>query len=550
MTHGFRRKTNRLNVPQPEDPKHLSATPRMQYSQIVALMTPEARKRVHEIDRLQTVVPDAMRANPSHLAPKAVAERATALNFARKVTAEDERNRPTTGWIDWMETAEVCGYEKSPTGSRARQIQWVREQNDAVRAAGYEAQLGHGHGLLCPEEYDDDVPTTEGAALRDLKISFYQRGLPKECWSSHRFRDTSGALYEFTVDAMGHVLSCERMTLISLTLGFAPGFSKVTIPGVKVRAHVDNIRGAGNKAAVQQWAKAVDTRARLVTATFGLSTQFETEYDFCGRHYVHGTAPTVSVSEKTLRKVHESAFVQSMPFEQWESCWSRVIHCASIVTTSWSEPSKWAAMHEAKRLLALASYGKIKPSDAVRAPPLVWEHWNAWRAEILLNVPRKLRSTWDAVFRYIMYTDATKKSFGGVLIDLWKNTVQSYGAAFPSPFNDINPAEVAAVNESHKKFNLEKGFGVIQVVDNSSAEAGLRNRKAVSEPVNTEVHKAVASTGDRPTVVYRVRSEHMPADEPSRNTPVDLVKVQMTTKAVLQKFRERGDGVLRGDGAG
>jgi hypothetical protein len=204
------------------------------------------------------------------------------------------------------------------------------------------------------------VCRTASATTRDLEISFFQVPVPKAAWATQRFRDRTGNLYELVVTSMGNSLSAERMTLITLTLGFAPGYSRVTIPNTIVHAHVDNLRCTGPESAQAQWARAVEIRAKQVGATFNSDRVDQaSQYEFCGRAYDH-SANTVSIASKTLAKLKETTFTPDMTFREWEKAWSRLVHCAQIVTQDWTSPGRWYAMYFARRILSLASHGVIR----------------------------------------------------------------------------------------------------------------------------------------------------------------------------------------------
>jgi hypothetical protein len=541
----IRRHHTDRRAPAPEDPKHLRATSRIDVGKVIGFMTTEARQRMKELEVLSTTPNTMCRSQPRSPADNAVADQLLAMNFSRRVTKEDEAERPTVGWADMLEVAEAVNMIKSPTGWRARQIQWTRDSNEAVATAGYKAQLGSKYGLLVPAEYDSPIPTTPSATTRDLEISFFQLPVQRNAWATQRFRDRRGNLYELIVTSMGNTLSCERMTLVTLTLGFAPGFSEVVIPNTTIHGHVDNLRCAGQEGAQRQWQRAVATRAKIVGATFNDDgVDCAATYEFCGRAYDH-RACTVAIAEKTRSKMVESPFSSSMSFAEWERAWSRLIHCAQIVDTDWTSPSKWFAMFYARRILALASYGVIREHDAVRVPAEVWTMWQEWHHSVAKNQPRTIM-TKTATFRFLFFVDATLKSYGGVLVDLLTNTVHSFGAAFSQPHTNINAAETQAIDLGLDAFALPRDEPVAIIVDNSSSEAGARNLKSRSFAVN-EVLDPLARKHlrGRQTAIFRIGTAVMPADEPSRLKPVNDLKVRLATQLVVAKGRGEGASFVR-----
>jgi hypothetical protein len=541
--HLFVRRHNaERRAPTAEDPKHLNPTSRIGVEKVISLMTKTCSARMQELERLTTTPSEQCRSNPASRAEDTVASTLVTYGFSRRVSPQEELERPTVGWADMFEVAEAVSAAKSWTGWRARQIQWTRENNDAVTAAGYKAELGSKHNLLVPAEYDRPVCRTASATTRDLEISFFQVPVPKAAWATQRFRDRTGNLYELVVTSMGNSLSAERMTLITLTLGFAPGYSKVTIPNTIVHAHVDNLRCTGPESAQAQWARAVEIRAKQVGATFNSDRVDQaSQYEFCGRAYDH-SANTVSIASKTLAKLKETTFTPDMTFREWEKAWSRLVHCAQIVTQDWTSPGRWYAMYFARRILSLASHGVIRDQDRVRVPPETWQLWQQWHTETIANRPRQLIDH-TIPMRFLAFVDATLKSYGGVLVDLETNQVHSFGALFPVPHTNINAAETQAIDLGLDAFDLPPEAGVAVIVDNSSSEAAARNKKSRSWAVNKALHPlATKHLHSRHIEVFRIGTADMPADEPSRLQEVNELKVFLASANIVAKGSVCGEG--------
>jgi hypothetical protein len=414
------------------------------------------------------------------------------------------------------------------------------EHNDRMDEL-YEAHLGVKYDVLVPAAYDEPICRTPSATTRDLEISFYQLPVPKTAWATQRFRDRHGNLYELVVSCMGNTLSAERMTIVTLTLGFAPGYSKVTVPGTDVHGHIDNLRCCGKENAQRQWARLVDTRAKQVNATFSPTDRADcaTEYTFCGRQYDHAH-DTVAIAPKTLAKLKDAAFEPGMRFDEWEQSWSRLIHSAQIVTVDWTSPERWVAMYWSRKILSLAGHGVIHDSDAVRVPSEVWTLWKQWHKETLQNTPRKLFDK-KLPIRFIVFVDATLRSYGGVLVDLLMNQVHSFGALFHDVHTNINVAETEAVDLALNEFDLPSDAGIAVCIDNSSAEAAARNLKSRSWAVNKALHPlATKHLRRRHVEVFRIGTAENPSDEPSRLREVNALKVEVATRNIVAKGCGKG----------
>ncbi|KEG08683.1 TcC31.12 [Trypanosoma grayi] len=225
----------------------------------------------------------------------------------------------TTGWI-----VPFTVVEEKQSGPRRRFMAWPQAKNEQE---DYEAMVPLGRisrylGAVC----------NEAAAFFDLKASFFQAGLPAERRRNFRCRTEKGELVEFTRPPMGYKCSPEIAHAISRKLAGDPEVAKPRYAApaeLTLYVRIDNIRIGGPRKSVKSWGNSIMTDARYCGATVGEHKAPTARYEFIGVCFNH-TAKTVSLSDKTLRKLKSATPLHKMLVGELQSFTSRMMYAVGV----------------------------------------------------------------------------------------------------------------------------------------------------------------------------------------------------------------------------
>eukprot|EP00796_Vickermania_ingenoplastis_P000919 gene919-gene629 len=197
---------------------------------------------------------------------------------------------PTRAWVNPFSVVE----DKS-SGKRRRFIVWPKSKNEG-------------------EHFVPDVPlrhvslylqsvTTSGAALYDLKASFYQIALHPAARAAFRMLGDDGNTYELLRLLMGYRISPELMQLLCSALAgvrsvVSPDFQAST--SLHIDVWIDNIRICEDSEHVKHWCHQLEELAFAANVTFGEAEQWCEKYTFIGVLFDHGNQ-TVCIGEEVQR---------------------------------------------------------------------------------------------------------------------------------------------------------------------------------------------------------------------------------------------------------
>ena len=442
------------------------------------------------------------------------------------VSSEMELADPSRGSVRVFEVVEL---EKQ----RLRLIHWTRWHNEQAYARGYKCgitDLDHISAYL-------DAVTADCAATADIHASFYHVVLPPEVRCFYRFRDSAGNLYQLRVGAMGHCQMPEVMQIISNVLAGNPKYVQPEFAvHVPVQVWIDNIRHYGSRALVKMAQQALARNA----ADLSLETNIDPirdEYDFIGGHFDH-TNKTVMAAEKTLKKLPPKIPTQ-MRAGDVEQLASRLIFVAGLT----QDPlvNHWWCLKWCRRVANRLNTGKAHTNEIVSIPPSAQRSLTQWLEKA--HTPHKVVVGRNGAHA-TLFCDSTPIGYGGVLVTD-DNRIYVTGGTFTEEQQQgsISAQETWGVTRSFHDFTPSfKKLNIAHldvIVDNTSTEhnipKGNTRSPDIVEPIKKFWQMAIG-TQMRLRTGY-VSTKIMPADEISRQRPLDIAKVTLAMRPESQNWR-------------
>jgi hypothetical protein len=405
---------------------------------------------------------------------------------------------------------------------RRRFILWPKGLNDHIRDSGYVADVPLKH----VSHYLPAAMEPYGAC-RDFACGFFQIPIPQHARHLFTFSDSSGRVLEMTRLPMGLVTAPELMHVITATLAGDRLYSVPSISaplGLTVHCWIDNIRLAGSEAEVRQHIARVEHSAQLANATFSPEDSIEgTQYKFLGVMFNH-IEHTVCCAEKLLDKL-APVDTRTLTIAELESVMGRVYFASAILQL----PLRyvWWLLKTYRRRLSSLARGASR-ADAARLPEIPRRQLDALLSVIRRNTPRCV-TVLRPVKTFTLYSDATLKNYGAVLIDDTSQELFVTAGPWKEQAHNINAAETRAVCMAINTFRaLITKAAVHVVVDNTSTLVGIQRQSSKSFVVNAELVPLIdtmKALGCTVTCQY-VKSADNPADAPSRGNPVDLELIE------------------------
>jgi hypothetical protein len=379
----------------------------------------------------------------------------------------------------------------------------------------------------------------------DLAASFYQVELPPKIRPFFCFSDEKGGVWQLTRLPMGLCVSPEMMNIITGALAGHPRYvfqwaqfkSSVVLPAPPC-IHIDNIRAVGSTTMLFDFSRFLKERARYVGATFNEEKHNspQNEYVFCGVVYNHKER-SVCVKPKTLEKVKEQASqMEKMSNKTFEQFMGRLLFCGEVLALPMS--SFYFQLKWWRRRLARLCRGIGSWDDVAAPPPSVSKGFETWSAFVLENRPRVPHNNLTD-FSFVLFTDATLKGYGGVLVCMDTGHVDGYGGKWKGQPVCIADAEIAAVQEAFFRFrNALRGRSVLICVDNTSVLHVLKKKKSSATSLSGIVKSIEQSTKENSTrfEVRWVPSAFNPADGPSRARPVNSFQARERAQEITSEL--------------
>jgi hypothetical protein len=369
----------------------------------------------------------------------------------------------------------------------------------------------------------------------DLAASFYQVELPEKTRPFFSFLDEGGGVWQLTRLPMGLCVSPEIMNIIT---GALAGHPRYVFPWAQFSSsvglsappcvHIDNIRAVGSQDTLFEFARRLGERARHVGATFNVERHNspENEYVFCGILYNH-EKKTVCVKPTKLEKIRiQAAKLEKLTNKEFEQLMGRLLFCGEVLALPMS--SYYFQLKWWRRRLARLCRGIGSWEEVAAPPPSVLKGFKDWSMAVLKNCPRVPKKNLVDV-SFVLFTDATLKGYGGVLVCVETGHVDGYGGKWKVPPHNIADAEMAAVQEAILRFeHILRGRGVLICVDNTSVLHVLEKRRSTVTSL-TVIVKAIERTMRENQISFEVRwvpSGLNPADGPSRSQPINFLKAK------------------------
>lgn len=405
--------------------------------------------------------------------------------------------------------------EEKANKLRRRFIAWPKESNYYINSLGYtpDVPLQHISAYL---------PAVRApiAFVTDLTTSFFQIELPEKI-SDHFVFKAFGKYWKLTRLPMGHIVSPEIMQIVTSALAGVPTYVRAIVLPTNLRTDIwiDNIRFSGSTEDVTLASKLFYSRAKLARATYNKDeTSIGYEYDFIGAHFNHSNH-SVSVRESTLNKIND--YSNQCSFGELERLYSQILFSSSILGINLGE-YYWVLKMFRRRASHLANCAYLENTPA-HVSPSVEPALKAWIARIRLNTPRIIEDREKYIDKYTLFTDASLKGWGGVLIHEPTMSLWSYGSAWRPSFDvlfHINELEALAVLQALTCLeDLIPYYCSLDIrIDNTSVEHSLKKGHSKSFILNQcslylanwlKQHHCIGS-------ITRVISAENLADTPSR----------------------------------
>lgn len=453
----------------------------------------------------------------------------------RRLRLDDAKILLESGIIQHAGPSETRGWiipfsvlEEKPSGIRRRFIAWPKGKNEDEFYIP-EVPLQHVSNYL-------NAVRQPGAALFDLKASFYQIALPEKARSVFRMLGEDGVCYELIRLPMGYRISPELMQLLVSALS---GDSSVVRDGfqapasVKVDVWIDNIRVSGSEKEVRTLSSVIERRAALGGVTFGEVSHFTTDYTFIGVHFNH-LSGTVSLAEKTLQRVRTAAPWDSMTLSQLESFASRCLFGAAVLGFSifqyyfFFKFVRWKLSQLNRGLVDINDVADIS-LEALRAG-------SSLKQRLCDNTPRAI-TEFPSRVESVLVTDASNSGWGAVLflnnggVHVAGQRWQESEALLPPDFDKIHISqkEARAILYGLVSFEDKLPDALKIYCDNTAVYCSAKKGSSKNEGIalNCAAIDSFLNSRHIDATFSYIRSDHNIADLPSRGKEVtasDLAK--------------------------
>ncbi|KAJ9447351.1 hypothetical protein DIPPA_60709 [Diplonema papillatum] len=333
-------------------------------------------------------------------------------------------------------------------------------------------------------------------------------------------------------------------TLAAVSAGH-PDFVRSEFAETKVVVDVwiDNIRYTGPKAEVRRATHRLDRTAEEYCLTWkeADSTTAVARYDFIGVRWNHSTRE-VAVSQKLKKKLLKTRYAMglgSLSAGELETLGGRLLHASAVAGVF--PGSFWFALKFLRRVTNALNRAMKLPSDIVALSPSVCASLQSWIDAVMK--PRVVLSSRGPP-AITAFVDASKKGWGGVLVDSRTAEVSILGAAWlPEETRlHINELEALAFERVIAALPTSVAGGRVDiVVDNTTVKGVARKGACVkSKVLNCAVTNGLVRLNHLKCAisVRWVRSAGNPADLPSRVplTAFTSGSLRLVTQAVRDFF--------------
>ena len=395
---------------------------------------------------------------------------------------------------------------------RRRFIAWTRVDNMSLKE--YEPYVPLSH----PAYYLHNV-SSSFAVKRDLACSFFQIGLPLESRAKFRFSH-EGEMYEMTVMPMGHRCAPEIMHTVTATIAGHSHYCKQShgFTSSAIDVYIDGVRFAGSFNAVQHYENFIDQRAKSISAKFKSAEGYPlTKYVYNGVLYDH-QAHKVALGPKVLSKIEANHF-GILTYSDLEACVGRFIYSSGIL--GMNLPRFHNILRITRRRINELNRYPLLADVAVPLSKVTRCGLAKWRDELRANIPVAPQPRPDTVVhQHVLYTDASKVGWGGVLYTDYGEMI-CVGGKWDASFDyEVNRAEIRAVYLSIEKLkhHFREGTCLDLYVDNVSCMAAVNRKISKSSGVSDELEKVlnvIKKQGIAVDARY-VSTKSNPADKISR----------------------------------
>jgi len=401
-----------------------------------------------------------------------------------------------------------------PKNQRRRTIQWPKHANNRIYASDWSSQID----LKTTQQQTTDAVLQCGATF-DSIASFFQL----RTGVNFGFRTRSGKAYVTDLLLMGHVLSAELMDMVHKVVAGVSGYAALPLPeSTSTTTHIDNVRYAGTYEEVAKAITYFAERAREVSLKLNpYETTPTHQYKYCGVNYDH-TTQTVTVAPKTMKKLANCTPSRTNTAGYYEYLFSLLFFASQILRAPahrW-----WHAIAAYRKLCNRLQAGAISVTTAVSLSAKATDELVQFYEFCLRNAPTKVPT--QASHTITLYTDASRKGWGGVLVH--QGEILSTGGAWEAtvPAREASTAYLEALATSravnafaHRLVDKD----VLIMIDSKAAIGAINRKRSNAQDLNqavAEVFKHFGSARPRSISTTYVRSEDNLADGPSRNAPV------------------------------
>lgn len=523
IANRWRKKTRVPEGAECNAPLHSTGVLPMNIAATAARMSAAAKKRFDTVWHMTFGV-DPGAADPAGPRLRLSVEHAKILEghglASRKLAQNPDGTTKKTG--AWCE-AFTCFEDKPAPGytvpGRQRVIMWTKSMNAYLKNRYVpEVPLEHVSAYLA-------AALNECGGTRDMKIGFCQIEIPSGARHKFRFMTDDGEIWEFTRLPMGHRCSPE---LSQLLLSAVAGVSAVVKPayaakGVKIDVWIDNVRAHGSTKATTDYFTWLDRQAAQCAVTWKVEDScVGPKYEFIGVVFDH-SAHTVNVKPKMLEKLKQTSAVRERAtIADMESQVGRLLHISAVQGTN---PAPYYFFLKAlRRRLSLVNRGLAGRGDIANLPPSAQTELDEWVRACLTAKPRVVRAAQPTSARYVLFSDASGKGWGAVLVDIFTARIRVAGGVWGADASgNISPAEVRALTCGILAFREHlAGAKVLALVDNTSAIVAATKGHSKSWEMNAEVEKLWHSLSAQQGAldVQYLPSRFNLSDGPSRGTGV------------------------------
>lgn len=413
---------------------------------------------------------------------------------------------------------------------RRRFIYWPRRLNQILKDL-----LGYKFGEELPEVFDisSDVHKGNFSAAYDLTTSFFQVEIPPEARRFFAFKDENGKVWQMTRMPMGWSVAVEIMHLITRTIAGDAGVLWDALsapqPKVHVTCFVDNFRHVSTDAAEVDKAR-VASLARCSAARVTLNKEecnsTLSKHCFCGQMFDFA-AKTVCLKTSFVDKLLLNDLA-TMTYRDLRCLYGRLEFASTVLGIS---PAKfhWAFKFFRRKMAAEAA-GTINLDDPVEWWASARKQFAAWRFEALANRPRfpPTELPFDAP-HFLLFTDASSVGYGAVLVNCLTNQISCFGERWEPGLEElhINAKELEAVTRGiayfRQHFPSHVATRLLIYIDNTTAKRVLETHRTRGDQLHhvlLRFNMVVQDLNIMHEIRY-IRTDLMPADQPSRGLPID-----------------------------